>query len=51
MNIETIITVVSVGLAGFAIGRLWTQKQMQELLYEVLREVERLSKESGMRNE
>ena len=40
MSIETILTVVSVAVAGFSLGRMWTQKQMQDLLYEVLREVE-----------
>ncbi|MCW6661860.1 hypothetical protein NHG28_06420 [Aerococcaceae bacterium NML201209] len=44
MNIETIITVVSVGVAGFAIGRMWTQKQMQDLLYDVLNEVDKMTK-------
>lgn len=44
MNIETIITVVSVGVAGFAVGRMWTQNQMQNLLYDVLHEVEKMTK-------
>lgn len=44
MTIETTIMIVAVGVAGFAIGRMWTQKQMQNLLYDVLNEVEKMTK-------
>ncbi|MCW6665446.1 hypothetical protein NHG32_07090 [Aerococcaceae bacterium NML191219] len=46
MSVEMIITIVSVGVAGFSVGRMWTQKQMKELFYEVLRYVEDLPKEN-----
>ena len=44
MSIEIIITIISVGVAGFSAGRMWTQKQMQDLLYDVLNEVEKMTK-------
>ena len=44
MSIEIIITIISVGVAGFSSGRMWTQKQMQDLLYDVLNEVEKMTK-------
>lgn len=43
MSVEISITIVSVGVAGFAVGRMWTQKQMQDLLYKLLRDVEEMT--------